>query len=80
MFFLKRKDTEMLDRLSLILIIIGALNWGSVGIFRFDCVSWLFGGQGATFSRIFYALAGLAGIWCVSLLFRRGNTVLRDDI
>ena len=70
----------MLDRLSLIFIILGALNWGSVGIFRFDFVSWIFGGQTATFSRIFYTLIGLAGIWCVSLLFRRRNTVLDDEI
>jgi len=70
----------MLDRLSLILIIVGALNWGSVGIFRFDIVSWLFGGQGATFSRILYTLIGLAGIWCVSLLFRSRNTILDDEI
>ena len=70
----------MLDRLSLIFIIIGALNWGSVGIFGFDCVAWLFGGQGATFSRIVYTLVGLAGIWCISLLFRRRNSVLNDEI
>ena len=70
----------MLDRLSLIFIIAGALNWGSIGIFKFDFVAWIFGGQGATFSRIFYTLIGLAGIWCVSLLFRSRNTVLDDEI
>ena len=70
----------MLDRLSLILIIIGALNWGSMGIFRFDFVSWLFGGQATTGSRIVYTLVGLAGIWCISLLFRRRNAVLDDEI
>ena len=70
----------MLDRLSLIFIIIGALNWGSIGIFRFDFVSWIFGGQEATFSRILYSLIGLAGIWCISLLFRSRNTVLDDEI
>ena len=70
----------MLDRLSLIFIILGALNWGSVGIFRFDFVSWLFGGSGSTISRIIYTIIGLAGIWCVSLLFRRRNTVLNDEI
>ena len=70
----------MLDRLSLIFIIVGALNWGSIGIFRFDFVSWLFGGQGAAFSRIFYTLIGLAGIWSVSLLFRGRNAVLDDEI
>ena len=60
----------MLDRTSLILVIIGALNWGSVGLFRFDFVGWLFGGQAATFSRIIFTLVGLAGLWCISLLFR----------
>ena len=70
----------MLDRLSLIFIILGALNWGSVGIFRFDFISWLFGGSGATVSRIIYTIIGLAGIWCVSLLFRRRSSVLDDEI
>ena len=70
----------MLDRISLIFIIIGALNWGSVGIFRFDFISWLFGGSGATLSRILFALVGLAGIWCISLLFRRRRAVLDDEI
>lgn len=60
----------MLDKTSLILVIIGALNWGSVGLFRFDFVGWLFGGQAATFSRIIFTLVGLAGLWCISLLFR----------
>ena len=70
----------MLDRISLIFIIVGALNWGSVGIFGFDFVSWLFGGSAATVSRIFYTLIGLAGIWCISLLFRSRNTILDDEI
>jgi uncharacterized membrane protein YuzA (DUF378 family) len=70
----------MLDKLSLIFIIIGAINWGSVGIFGFDFVSWLFGGTGTTVSRIIYTLVGLAGIWCISLLFRSRSAVLDDDI
>jgi uncharacterized membrane protein YuzA (DUF378 family) len=70
----------MLDRLSLIVVIIGALNWGSIGIFRFDCISWLFGGQNATVSRIVDPLVGLAGIWCVSLLFRSRNVILDDEV
>ena len=65
----------MLDRISLILVIIGAVNWGSIGLFRFDIVSWLFGGQGAIISRIIYTIVALAGIWCLSLLFRE-NEVL----
>ena len=60
----------MLDRLSLILTIIGALNWGSIGLFQFDLVAWIFGGQDAILSRIIYTVVALAGIWCISLLFR----------
>lgn len=60
----------MLDRLSLILTIIGALNWGSIGLFRFDIVAWIFGGQEALLSRIIYTLVALAGVWCITLLFR----------
>ena len=61
---------EMLDKISLILVIIGALNWGSIGLFQFDIVAWMFGGQAATVSRIIYTLVGLAGVWCISLLVR----------
>ena len=60
----------MLDRLALILTIVGALNWGSIGLFRFDIVAWIFGGQDAILSRIIYTVVALAGIWCISLLFR----------
>ena len=60
----------MLDRIALILVIIGSLNWGSVGLFRFDIVSWICGGQGSVIARIIYTLVALAGIWCISLLFR----------
>lgn len=59
-----------LDKIALILAIIGGLNWGSIGIFRFDIVAALFGGQDSMVSRIIYTLVGLAGLWCISLLFR----------
>ena len=59
-----------MDTLALILSIIGSLNWGLVGIFQFDLVAWLFGGQDMIISRILYTVIGLAGLWCVSLLFR----------
>ena len=62
-----------MDTIALILSIIGSLNWGLVGIFQFDLVSWLFGGQDAILSRIVYTLVGLAGLWCISLLFRKGR-------
>jgi len=61
----------MLDNASLLLVIIGALNWLLVGVFQFDLVAWLFGGQGAIISRIVYTLVGAAGLWCISLLFKR---------
>ena len=61
---------KILDRVALVLGIIGALNWGVVGLFRFDCVAFLFGGQTGAISRVIYALVGLAGLWCITMLFR----------
>ena len=63
-----------MDIVSLILVIIGAVNWGLVGFAKFDLVAWIFGGQTAGFSRIVYALVGLAGLWCITLLFRRRSS------
>ena len=60
-----------MDTLTLILAIIGCANWGLVGLFQFDLVAWLFGGQASLLSRIIYTLVGLAGLWCISFLFRR---------
>jgi uncharacterized membrane protein YuzA (DUF378 family) len=60
----------ILDRICLLLTIIGALNWGSIGLFKFDFVAWIFGGQGSLWARIVYTVVALAGIWCISLLFR----------
>ena len=60
----------VIDKIALVLAIIGALNWGSIGLFGFDVVAFLCGGQMAMVSRIIYALVGLAGLWCISLLFR----------
>ncbi len=71
----------MLDKIALVLVTIGALNWGSIGLFKFDIVAWLFGGQAAILSRIIYVVVALAGIWCISLLFRENemvNTVIDD--
>ena len=59
-----------IDRIALILTIIGALNWGSIGLFKFDVVAWLGGGQAGLISLIIYTVVALAGIWCISLLFR----------
>ena len=60
----------MMDRIALILVIIGALNWGLIGLFGFDAVAFLCGGQMAVLSRIIYSVVGIAGLWCGSLLFR----------
>lgn len=61
----------MLDRICLALVIIGALNWGSIGLFQFDVNSWIFGGQAHVVSRVIYVIVALAGLWCISLLFKR---------
>jgi uncharacterized membrane protein YuzA (DUF378 family) len=60
-----------MDRIALILAIIGGLNWGCIGIFNFDLVAYLCGGQTSTVSRVIYTLVALGAIWCISLLFRQ---------
>lgn len=60
----------IIDRIALILAIIGGINWGSVGLFRFDIVAFLCGGQTGVVSRVIYTLVGLAALWCISMLFR----------
>jgi len=59
-----------LDRVALVLVIIGALNWLLVGLFKLDLVASLFGGVDSLISRIIYVVVGLAGLWCISLLVR----------
>ena len=68
----------VIDRIALILAIIGGLNWGSIGLFRFDIVAWICGGQGNIVARVIYTLVGLAALWCISLLFRRGEEHSRE--
>lgn len=63
------------DKIALILTIIGALNWGSIGLFSFDIVAWISGGAATLLARIIYIAVALAGIWCISMLFRyNGDT------
>lgn len=69
----------ILDRIALILTIVGALNWGSIGLFQFDIVAWICGGQSSLLSRIIYTVVGLAGVWCISLLFRARETFDRIE-
>jgi len=61
---------SIIDRIALILTVVGALNWGSVGLFQFDVVAWISGGSATVLARIVYTLVALAGLWCLSLVFR----------
>ena len=68
-----------MDTIALILSIIGSLNWGLVGIFQFDLVSWIFGGQDAILSRIVYTIIALTGLWCITMLFRRSRPCIDGE-
>ena len=59
-----------LDRLAIVVVIIGALNWLMVGLFQYDLVAAIFGGSSSFVSRTIYTIVGLAGLYSVSLLFR----------
>ena len=63
-----------MDRFSLLLVIIGAINWGLVGLFQFDLIAFLFGGQAALVSRVLYTIVGAAGLWSISMLFSPRET------
>lgn len=65
-----KERTVMFNKLALLITIIGALNWGSIGLFQFDLVAWICGGAGTLFARIIYTVVALAGIWCIGLLFK----------
>lgn len=65
----------IMDKIALTLAIVGGLNWGSIGIFGFDIVAFLFGGANSALSRVVYTLVGLGAIWCISLLFRETDPV-----
>ncbi|MGI6498781.1 MAG: DUF378 domain-containing protein [Oscillospiraceae bacterium] len=69
----------IMDKLALVLAIIGGLNWGSIGLFQFDIVAFACGGSVSPVSRVIYTLVGLAAIWCISLLFRDRNPVNHDE-
>ena len=64
-----------MDIIALILVIIGAINWGSIGIFNLDLVGTLFGGQLSLISRIIFTIVGLAGLWCITFLFRKDKQI-----
>lgn len=67
---------SFLDKLAILLVTVGALNWGSIGLFGFDFVSWALGGPEAILTRIVFSVVGIAGLWSISLLFRP----MRDEI
>ena len=70
---------KILDRIALILTIIGGINWGLIGIFKFDLVAWICGGSGSVVARIIYTIVGLSALWCISLLFRSRENLLEKD-
>lgn len=60
----------MLDKIALLILILGGVNWGLIGIFQFDLVAWIFGGSSTLLSRCVYILVAIAAIWCITFLFR----------
>lgn len=68
-----------IQRIALVLTIIGAINWGLIGFFQFDLVAAIFGGQGAALSRIIYGLVGIAGLVNLGLLFKSSEEAVRRD-
>ena len=65
----------IVNKIALILTIVGALNWGLVGLFSFDLVAWICGGATAIVARIIYTVIALAGIWCISMLFHPNDEI-----
>ena len=65
----------IVDKIALILVIVGALNWGSIGLFSFDLVAAISGGPATLLARIIYIVVALAGVWCISLLFRNREEI-----
>ena len=67
------RGKNMLDRIALVILIIGGLNWGSIGLFNFDIVSWIFSGTAHIVARIIFSLVGLCALWCISILFKKSE-------
>lgn len=68
----------MLDKIALSLTIIGSIVWGIIGIFEINIVEVLFNGSLQIVARIIYTLVGLAGLWCISLVFRENSIANRE--
>jgi len=71
---------NMLDRIALILTVVGGVNWGLVGIFRFDLVAWLCGGQSAVLARVIYTVIAICALWCLALVFRGQEDDYRESV
>jgi uncharacterized protein len=69
-----------LQRIALTLVIIGAINWGLIGLFNFDLVAAIFGGQDAFLSRVIYSLVGLSGLICLTLLFKQWESTSTNEV
>ena len=76
---LKKERLSDMNVIALILVIIGAINWGSIGLFGIDIVASLFGGQLSVMSRIIFTLVGLAGLWSISFFFKDSPIIEKMD-
>ncbi len=70
----------VMNKIALLITIIGALNWGSIGLFSFDVVAWISGGATTVLARIIYIIVALAGLWCISLLFHRDSEPVESHV
>ncbi len=59
-----------LDKFALAIVVIGAINWGLIGLLQFDLVAWLCGGAGTLLARLIYAVVGIAGVWAITILIK----------
>ena len=75
----KKERKRMLDKIALTLAIIGGINWGSIGLFQFDIVSWICGGSDSVLSRIIFTIVGISALWCISLLVRDRSEVFKTS-
>ena len=69
-----------MDTVALILVIVGAINWGSIGLFGIDLIGSLFGGHASIISRIIFTVVGLAGLWSITILFKDKIPMRSDDV
>ena len=76
--FIVVKMMMIIDKIALVIAIIGTLNWGSVGLFSFDAVAWISGGATTILARIIYVIVALAGLWCISMLFRHDDELVEN--